>query len=99
MDESNFLLDTNGKMCIVDFEDVGLLPQSFAKYTVHSEHSHFASEVARYLDWPRSSNLHSMAIAGGILNMMGDPTLGTSTSTRHGISINCDDRSERGWPA
>jgi hypothetical protein len=82
MAESNFLFDTNGKMCIVDFEDVGLLPESFANYTVLSGRSHFAKEVARYLGWTPSSNLESMAMAGGILNMLSDPTLGTSISTR-----------------
>lgn len=49
MDESNFLIDTDGKMCIVDFEAIGLLPQSFASYTVYSKSNPFISKVARYL--------------------------------------------------
>jgi hypothetical protein len=99
MDESNFFLDTNGKMCIVDFEMVGLLPESFASYTVHSKLDNFAREVAGYLDWSPSPNHYSMARAGVILNTVGDTTLGTSTSTRHRISINYGDRFGRGWPA
>ena len=34
MDESNFFFDTN-EICMVDFEDVGLLPQCFASFTMH----------------------------------------------------------------
>jgi len=94
MDESNFFLDTNGKMCIVDFEDVGLLPESFASYTVHLVSDLFIREVAGYLDWSLSPNLHSMAVARAMLNMISDSTLGMSTSTWHRILINYGDRSE-----
>jgi len=99
MDESNFFLNANGKMCTVDFEYVALLPESFASYIVHSASDHFIREVAGYLDWPPSPNLHLMAVACEILNMIGDRTLGTSASTCHRISTNYDDRSEREWPA
>jgi hypothetical protein len=75
MDESNFFIDTNGKMCIIDFEDVGLLPESFASYTVHLRRNPFTSEVVKHLDWSVSPNLRSMARAGGILKASGNETL------------------------
>lgn len=50
MDESNFFVDTEENMCTLDFEDVGLTPQSFASYTMSTSDSCFASEVAKYSD-------------------------------------------------
>ncbi|KDQ09002.1 hypothetical protein BOTBODRAFT_179341 [Botryobasidium botryosum FD-172 SS1] len=76
MDKSNFFLDGNGKICIIDFDTVALLPESFASYTMRSGTNLFASEVAEYLDWPRSPNQYSMARAGVIINMTSDWTLG-----------------------
>ncbi|KAI6015593.1 hypothetical protein EDC04DRAFT_2578344 [Pisolithus marmoratus] len=78
MDKSNFLLDGNGKVCIVDFEDVILLPESFASYTIHASWDPFVKKVAGYLGWPQSPNQKSMARVGAILQMTGDATLGTS---------------------
>jgi hypothetical protein len=92
MDETNFFIDTTGKMCVVDFEDVGLLPESFASYTVHVSSNLFVKEVAKYLDWSRSSNLHSMVRAGAILHTISDPTLGTSTFPCHRILTNNGER-------
>jgi hypothetical protein len=76
MDEGNFFIDNNGKMCILDFEQIGILPESFAKYTMYASRSAFVKNVAQYLDWPPSSNLKSMGRAGSILMMLGDSTLG-----------------------
>ena len=79
MDESNFIIDMEGNMCILDFEDVGRLPESFASYTMSSGGNPFAVEVAKYLDWPTSPNLHSMARIRAMLQTLADATLGTST--------------------
>jgi hypothetical protein len=92
MDESNFFIDTNGRMCVVDFENVGLLPEFFASYTVHVSSDPFVMEVAQYLDWPRSPNLDSMIRASVILRTISDPTLGTSTFSCHRILTNNGDR-------
>ena len=80
-DVSNFFVDTKGNTCLLDCEDVGLLPASFASYTMCSTLQPFATEVAKYFDWPISSNINSMIRIGGILWMIADPTLGKSTYT------------------
>ena len=93
MDESNFFIDANGEMCLGDFKSIGLLPESFASYTMYCYRDPFVIEVAKYLDWSRSPNLYSMARACEILQKMGDPTLGmSSTSTCHRILTNNGDR-------
>jgi hypothetical protein len=58
MDESNFFLDTEENMCIIDFAEVALLPESFASYTM-PKNNPFANEVVKYSNlWTR--NLKSM---------------------------------------
>ena len=69
-----------GNTCLLDFEDVGLLPESFASYTM-SGNEPFVKEVAEYLQWPASRNLRSMGRIRSILVMIGDSTLGMSTYT------------------
>ena len=50
---------------MVDFELVGVLPLSFAGYTLHSGKNTFAREVAKYLDWlPTSENLQNYVVQG-----------------------------------
>ncbi len=80
MHESNFLVDTEGNICILDFEDVGLLPESFVSYTMSSDDP-FVEMVVKCLDWPTSPNLHSMARIRAILNTSSNTTFGTLTYT------------------
>ena len=93
--EGNFLLDTEDKMCLVDFGDVALLPESFGNYGMAWKLP-FIEKVASYLDWPRD-NVKSMGKARGLLLMIGDPRLGTSICTRYRILPNTRDRSEQAW--
>lgn len=52
MDASNFGVDNEGRTCLFDFDEVGLLPESFACYTVCSKFNPFYMEVAKYIeDW------------------------------------------------
>ncbi|TDL16479.1 hypothetical protein BD410DRAFT_902010 [Rickenella mellea] len=74
IDERNFLLDGNGKLCMVDFENMVLLPESFASFNRNG--NPFAEKVADSLDWPRSANGYSMASVGAILQMTSDETFG-----------------------
>ncbi|KAL4067349.1 hypothetical protein V8B97DRAFT_2009416 [Scleroderma yunnanense] len=75
MDPSNFGVDNEGKTVLLDFGDVGLLPVSFALYTMSSS-SIFTAAVAKCLDLPPCSNLKSMAVMRGYLWVVSDPTLG-----------------------
>ncbi|KDQ09762.1 hypothetical protein BOTBODRAFT_116785, partial [Botryobasidium botryosum FD-172 SS1] len=78
MDKSHFFLDENGKSCIIDFDAVALLPESFASHTMHSHL--FGREAVKYLDWSRSPNAYSMARAGAVVIMNSSRTLGTLVS-------------------
>lgn len=80
VDLDTFFVDANGKTCLVDFKDVGLLPVSFANYSIGLRKP-FVVEVAKHLDWPAPPNGYSMAMIGAILCKMGDSTLGMSTYT------------------
>ena len=90
MHEGNFLVDDAGKICLVDFNDIGRLPESFASYTVDVTENSFVKGVARYLGWPESPNLRSLKSAAGVLWVCGDPTLSTSISAYRWIVINDD---------
>ncbi|KAG8894593.1 hypothetical protein FRB99_001110 [Tulasnella sp. 403] len=74
--KGNFFIDKNGKMCILDFADIVLLPESFASYTVNGSSDPFVKGVAEYLKWPSSPNQASMSRARAILWMMSDIRLG-----------------------
>jgi len=80
MHESNFDVDTEGRTCLLDFGEVGLLPESFASYTV-SLRAPFTVAVAQHLGWPSSSNLDTMSEISGFLWIYSDPKLGTLTCT------------------
>jgi len=98
MDISNFGVDDKGGTCLFDFGEVGLLPESFASYTM-SLSNPFTVAVAGYLNQPPCPNLHSMSRIRGRLWMTADTTLGTSTDTRHGPLINVRHRSGRERPS
>jgi len=75
MDESNFGVDTEGRTCLFDFAEVGLLPESFASYTM-SIRDPFTVAVAQHLGWPTSSNISTMGKISSFLWIYYDPTLG-----------------------
>ena len=77
--EGNFILDPTGRLCLVDFNSVGLLPKSFAVRAVKFPGKPFNKGIADHLPSWTSPNLASMARARYILVMIADPTLGTTT--------------------
>jgi len=90
VNKRNFLVDENGKTCILGFENIVLLPESFARYTMSMTYDPFILKVNGYLEWPPSPNEDSMGWARGMLLMMGDRTLGMSFSllTLDRLSLN-----------
>ena len=46
--ERNVNLDNSGRLCLFDFETVGLLPEFFTVYTVAMSMKPFVKVVARY---------------------------------------------------
>jgi predicted unusual protein kinase regulating ubiquinone biosynthesis (AarF/ABC1/UbiB family) len=75
---SNFGVDENGKTVLMDFEDVGLLPETFVACTMDSDDT--LTSIATSLGLSSDSNA-SMAAIGRSLWMTFDPTLGASTCT------------------
>jgi len=80
MDESNFALDEHQRVCMFDFRDVGVLPESFASYTLGGSANPFIKSVAMHLDWVNDRNRGSMARAGAILQTSSNATLGLTSS-------------------
>ncbi len=85
-DTSNFGVNDKGRMCLLDFGEVGLLPESFVAYIV-SLAAPFTAAVAQHLNWPSCSNLDMMSKIHGCLVMLAYPTLGTSTCNLHDIGV------------
>ncbi|KAG8829077.1 hypothetical protein FRC17_007154 [Serendipita sp. 399] len=75
MHESNFGVDDNGKAVLFDFGDVGILPESFARYTMAST-APFTAAVAKHLGWPSPPDLNTLSKLRGTLWMVGKPELG-----------------------
>ncbi|KDR65916.1 hypothetical protein GALMADRAFT_232799 [Galerina marginata CBS 339.88] len=78
MDSRNFGLDTDERVCMFDFSDIGVLPESFASFSLRKGDDPFLSRVAEYLDWVdnHNHNAYSMARVSAALQMTSDPRLG-----------------------
>ncbi|KAH9015922.1 hypothetical protein EDB85DRAFT_1875454 [Lactarius pseudohatsudake] len=77
MDDSNFGVDENGRTVLMDFSEVGLLPETFIAYTLSSDRK--LHPIAASLGLSGNSNLVSMAAIAQCLGMVSDPRLRTST--------------------
>lgn len=75
MHESNFGVDDNGKVVLLYFDAVGLLPVSFAQHTMSSK-APFTAAIAEHLGWPPSSNSLSMSAIRECMWKVYDPSLG-----------------------
>ncbi len=69
MDSSNFGVDEHGNTVLMDFQDVGVLPESFVAYTL-------SEDMITALGLSCSSHLYSMAVVSSCLWMVGEPSLG-----------------------
>ncbi|KAI6006866.1 hypothetical protein EDD15DRAFT_2394117 [Pisolithus albus] len=66
MDDSNFGVDENGRTVLMDFSEVGLLPESFVAFTL-------PPDIAASLGLSHSSKLTSMAAIASCLQMVANP--------------------------
>lgn len=78
MHPSNFGVDQHGKTVLMNFAEIGLLPETFVAHTMFSEKR--LAPVALALSLSDSSFI-SMATLSANLWMMADPTLGAPTYT------------------
>jgi hypothetical protein len=90
----NFFLDTEEKVCLIDFDGVALLSESFANLTLKRRDS-FVEKVADCMNWP-THDVKSMGRAIGLLQMITKKTLGTFICARDRILTTIRDRSQRG---
>jgi hypothetical protein len=77
MDPSNFGVDEQDQTVVMDFAEIGLLPETFVAYTM-STHDSSLDPIARSLGFSNGSNA-SMARIRWYLWLVSDPKLGTST--------------------
>lgn len=82
MNERNFVVDTEGRVWLIDFETVTLLPESFASFTM-SIPSSFAIDVSKHLNWAQSPNVTRMWEVSEALGMIANPGLGVSTRRKN----------------
>ncbi|EIW79873.1 hypothetical protein CONPUDRAFT_144991 [Coniophora puteana RWD-64-598 SS2] len=82
---SNFFIDTSSpddqlQIWMVNFNLVGVLPSSFASYSMHNYRDMFGRDVLALVrertSCAISPNLRMMSVASGLLVMVGDPSLG-----------------------
>ena len=79
MHDSNFGVDENGRTVLMDFNTIGLLPESFIAFTLSCNKKF--NPLAASLGLSGNSKLSSMAAIAYCLGMVSDPTFGTSACT------------------
>jgi len=78
MHPSNFGVDQYGKTVLMDFAEIGLLPETFVVHTMFSEKRLAPTAIA--LSLSGSSNA-TMAAISSLLWMVASPELGAATCT------------------
>lgn len=71
INKENFLLDSSGNVCIIDFRHVGVLPQAFQTHTFFNIGNAFAASVGRKLGYQPSSNVDMMVRISSVLQQIG----------------------------
>ena len=74
--DSNFMIDDEGKLWAIDFGRTCFLPPSFMSYSLRWSSDVFVRHVARHVNFPRSTNLEAMTEAAGRLVIFNDNALG-----------------------
>ena len=77
MDDSNFGVDEHERTVLMDFSEIGLLPETLVAYMLSSDNN--PGPIAASLGLLGNSNLASMAATAHCLGMVSDPKLSTST--------------------
>jgi hypothetical protein len=74
--DSNFMIDDEGKLWAIDFGRTCFLPSSFVSYSLTMSSDAFVQSVARRVEYVQSANLPGMSAASGVLVISGDNTFG-----------------------
>ena len=79
MDPSNFGVDQHGETVLMDFGEIGFLPETFVAFTMFSNKWHASIALALNLSY---SSGGTMGRLSGCLVMAANTKLGASTYTR-----------------
>ena len=74
INDENFLLDSDNKVWLVDFQHVGVLPPVFLTYAFFNTNEKFASDVGKRLGHQASDAANAMVAASSILQQCGGNT-------------------------
>jgi hypothetical protein len=61
---------------VLDFAAICFLPESFIAYALRMPVHNFTREVAKYVDYPQSTNVNAMVAASGFLTLYGTSKIG-----------------------
>lgn len=82
LDRTNFKKGLQGKVVALDFGATCFLPSSFFAFAMTMAHDRFTQLVARYVQYPASSNLEAMLRASYYLVPFGKNTIGLPRSLK-----------------
>ena len=92
MDDSNFGVDREGRTVVLDFESIGLLPETLILCTLSRDHNlrEVLPSLLATVGLSGETSLEWLAAIRSCLWMTADPTLGESKSTGWVWCINTD---------
>ena len=74
--DSNFMIDDDGKLWAIDFGRTCFLPSSFISYSLTMSSDVFVKCIAHQVNYPLSANLRAMSTASGQLVIFNNNALG-----------------------
>jgi hypothetical protein len=89
--DSNFIIDDEGKLWAIDFGRTCFLLSSFVSSSLVMSSNAFVQCVARHVNYPLSANLPAMSAASGQLVVFSDNALGASVTRPPSGSIGRSD--------
>ena len=71
IDQDNFLIDSEGRVCIIDFQHVGVLSEAFQQYAFFNIDKAFAAKVGRKLGYQPYEAVNEMVKVSSLLHQRG----------------------------
>lgn len=73
---TNFLVDADGRLVMVDAQHLSFVPSALASYALHANPDVFVRKVAQQVTLEQSTQLAALAQAAGLIQQTGDKSLG-----------------------
>lgn len=74
--DSNFIVDDEGKLWVIDFGRTCFLPPSFVSYSLSTTSDVFVCKLAQIINYPQSANLGGLDIVSRRFVISGNNALG-----------------------